>query len=460
MSTAPQREQLGSRLGFLLLSAGCAIGLGNVWRFPFITGAYGGAVFVGFYIFFLLVLGLPILIMEFSVGRAGQSNIGRAFRLLEPEGSRWHLFGPIGLIGSYVLMMFYTVVAGWMLAYCWYVLRGELTGLSPAEVGSFFKNLLARPGIQIFWLAVTVGLGFYVCGTGLRNGVERVVKLMMGGLFVIILGLVALAVTLPDARPGIRFDLMPDWSMVTQTGLWSVLSAAMGQAFFTLSIGIGSMAIFGSYIGRDRTLTGEGLCIVGLDTLVAILSGLIIFPACSSFGIAADSGPGLIFVTLPNIFNNMALGRLWGTLFFVFMSFAALSTVIAVLENIISYCVDVCGWTRRKAAWINGVCLFLLSVPCALGFNLLSDVTPFGPGSTILDLEDFIISNNLLPLGSLVFLLFCCLRRGWGWNNFLAEADKGRGPAFPRGARLYLTCVLPLIILFLFVQGYVQKFGG
>ncbi len=460
MENTPQRERLGSRLGFLLLSAGCAIGLGNVWRFPFITGAYGGAAFVAIYIFFLLVFGLPILIMEFSVGRASQANIGRSFRLLEPEGTKWHVFGPLGLIGSYVLMMFYTVVAGWMLAYCWHTAVGNLSGLTPAEINGFFGNLLARPGMQLFWTAVVIGSSFWVCGTGVRNGVERVVKPMMAGLFLIILILVIRAVTLPDALPGIRFYLLPDVGKIVDVGLWNVINAAMAQAFFTLSIGIGSMAIFGSYIGKERSLTGESLCIVGLDTTIALLSGLIIFPACSAFGINADAGPGLIFVTLPNIFNNMPLGRLWGTLFFIFMSFAALSTVITVLENIISWCVDVRGTKRSTAAWVNAVLLFVLAVPCALGFNVLQDVTPLGAGSTILDLEDFIVSNNLLPLGSLVFLLFCCSKRGWGWNNFLHEVDQGHGLRFPAWARAYLTWVLPLLILIVLVQGYIQKFAG
>ena len=453
-----QREQLSSRLGFILLAAGCAIGLGNVWRFPFITGQYGGAAFVGLYIFFLLAVGLPILVMEFAVGRASRQNIGKAFRTLEPAGTSWHRFGWMSVVGSYVLMMFYTTVAGWMMAYCWFTVSGQLAGLNAAQVGTFFGQTLAEPGTQVFWLTLTVLIGFYVCGVGLRRGVERVVKAMMVGLLVIMLSLVVRAVTLPGAAEGIAFYLKPNFDKVFQTGVWSVVNAAMAQAFFTLSIGIGSMSIFGSYIDKHQSLTGEAVTIVGLDTFVALMSGLIIFPACSAFGVDVNAGPGLIFVTLPNIFNTMTAGVIWGTLFFVFMSFAALSTVITVLENIISYFIDVYGWPRRKAAIVNGLLLYLLSLPCALGFNLLSSIQPMGKGSSILDLEDFIISNNLLPLGSLVFLLFCCQRYGWGWKNFLKEADTGDGITFPAWLKPYLTYVLPLIVIFVFLQGYADKF--
>lgn len=459
MSVPNEREQLGSRLGFIFLAAGCAIGLGNVWRFPFITGLYGGAAFVALYIFFLLVVGLPILVMEFAVGRAARQNIGLAFGTLEPEGTWWHRFGCMSVIGSYVLMMFYTTVAGWMMAYCWYMLNGSLSGMTPEQVGGFFSQTLAEPGTQLFWLTLTVIIGFFVCGMGLRRGVERVVKIMMVSLLLIMLLLVLRAVTLPGAEAGIAFYLKPNVEKMMQTGFWSVVSAAMGQAFFTLSIGIGSMSIFGSYINRQQSLTGEALTIVGLDTLVALMSGLIIFPACFAFNVNVNAGPGLIFVTLPNIFNTMTGGRIWGMLFFVFMSFAALSTVITVLENIISYFIDVYGWSRQKAAWINGTLLFVLSVPCALGFSVLAWIQPLGKGSSLLDLEDFIISNNLLPLGALVFLLFCCHSRGWGWNNFLAEADAGQGLAFPRWTRRYLLYGLPCIVLFVFVQGYLDKFA-
>ncbi len=459
MKEHTQREMLGSRLGFLLLSAGCAIGLGNVWRFPYITGAYGGAIFVGIYLAFLLAVGLPIMVMEFSVGRASRRNMGAALRMLEPAGAWWHRFGWFSLVGSYMLMMFYTTVSGWMLAYCWHMGSGALSGLEPQQVGAFFGSILGRPWAMVGWMSLAVLLGFAVCAMGVRRGVERVVKVMMLGLLVLLLALVVRAVTLPGAEEGIRFYLAPDPGKIAETGLWSVLNAAMNQAFFTLSIGIGAMTIFGSYQEKTRSLTGEATYIVGLDTFVALMSGLLIFPACFAFGVKPDAGPGLVFVTLPNIFNSMPGGQIWGTFFFIFMSFAALSTVIAVFENIISYCSDVYGMPRKRAVFVNGFMVWLLSLPCALGFNVLSGIQPFGPNSNILDLEDFIISNNMLPLGALLFLLFCCNSRGWGWKNFLAEADQGVGLKFPRWLRAYLTYVLPLLIIVIFVVGYVEKFG-
>ena len=457
MSQNQQREQLGSRIGFLLLAAGCAIGLGNVWRFPYIAGAYGGALFVFIYIGFLLAVGVPILVMEFSVGRAAQRNLGAALQKLEPKGSRWHTFGPLSLIGSYLLMMFYTTVAGWMLAYCWSMLKGDLSGLTPEQVGGFLGGLISDPTSSCLWMGVAVIFCFTVCGMGLRRGVERVVKFMMVGLFALMIALVVRAVTLPGGEAGISFYLMPDPEKLTG-GLWAAVTAAMGQAFFTLGLGVGSMTIFGSYIDKSRSLTGEALYIVLLDTVVALMAGLIIFPACFAFDVDAGSGPGLVFVTLPNVFNSMPGGQLWGMLFFVFMSFAALTTIIAVLENIVAYGIDVLKWTRKKAVTVNFVLVFLLSLPCALGFNVLSGIQPFGPGSMILDLEDFIVSNNLLPLGSMVFLFFCCYKRGWGWDNFIAEADTGKGLMFPKGLRLYVKYVLPFIVFFVFVQGYIDKF--
>lgn len=457
MSQNQQREQLGSRIGFLLLAAGCAIGLGNVWRFPYIAGAYGGALFVFIYIGFLLAVGVPILVMEFSVGRAAQRNLGAALQKLEPKGSRWHTFGPLSLIGSYLLMMFYTTVAGWMLAYCWSMIKGDLSGLTPEQVGGFFGGLISDPTSSCLWMGAAVIFCFTVCGMGLRRGVERVVKFMMVGLFALMIALVVRAVTLPGGEAGISFYLMPDPEKLTG-GLWAAVTAAMGQAFFTLGLGVGSMTIFGSYIDKSRSLTGEALYIVLLDTVVALMAGLIIFPACFAFDVDAGSGPGLVFVTLPNVFNSMPGGQLWGMLFFIFMSFAALTTVIAVLENIVAYGIDVLKWTRKKAVTVNFVLVFLLSLPCALGFNVLSGIQPFGPGSMILDLEDFIVSNNLLPLGSMVFLFFCCYKRGWGWDNFIAEADTGKGLMFPKGLRLYVKYVLPFIVFFVFVQGYIDKF--
>ena len=458
MSNSTPREQLGSRIGFLLLAAGCAIGLGNVWRFPYITGAYGGALFVLFYILFLVILGLPILVMEFAVGRASRKNMGAAFHELEPKGTKWHIFGCLSLIGSYILMMFYTTVSGWMLAYCFATGRGQLSDKTPEQVGAFFGQMLADPASMIFWMGITIFAGFGICAIGLRNGVERVVKNIMLGLFFLMLILVIRAVTLPGGSAGIAFYLMPSLDNFISIGPWKVISAAMGQAFFTLSIGVGSMAIFGSYIDKSRSLTGEALHIISLDTAVALMAGLIIFPACSAFNVSPDSGPGLVFVTLPNIFNSMPFGRFWGTLFFIFMACAALSTVVTVFENIVSYCMDVWHWSRKKASWVNCVVLFLLSLPCALGFNVLSHIKPFGEGSGILDLEDFFISNNFLPFGSLIFLLFCCHRFGWGWNNFLAETDQGQGRKFPAWSRFYLQWILPCLVIFLLIQGYVERF--
>ena len=454
---ASSRERLASRLGFLLLSAGCAIGLGNVWRFPWITGQYGGAWFVLIYLFFLLAVGLPSMVMEFSVGRASRHNMGRAFHILEPAGTTWHAFGWFSLVGSYLLMMFYMPVAGWMLAYCYHMGVGSLA-LPPEQVGAFFGNMLGDPAGMTFWAAIVLLCGFGVCWFGVRNGLERVVKIMMVGLLLIMIGLTLRAVTLDGASEGLAFYLAPDWSRIEKAGILNVISAAMNQAFFTLSLGIGAMMIFGSYLDNRRNLTGESMFIVGLDTFVALTSGLIIFPACFAFGVQPDSGPGLVFITLPNIFNQMPMGTLWGSLFFVFMSCAALSTVIAVVENIISYSMDVWGWSRKKSIAVHGVLLALLMMPCILGFNVWSAVAPFGKGSVIMDLEDFLISNNMLPLGSLIVLLFCTSRRGWGWSNFLTEADKGEGPKFPRAVRAYLTWVLPLMVLFLFVQGYIGKF--
>lgn len=455
-----KREKFSSRLGFILISAGCAVGLGNVWRFPYITGKYGGAAFVLIYLVFLVILGLPIMVMEFSVGRASQKSAARSFHVLEPKGSKWHFMAILAIAGNYLLMMFYTTVGGWMLAYVIKMIRGEFTGLTPDEVGGVFNGMLGQPGSMTFWMIVTVIIGFLVCSLGLQKGVERVTKFMMASLFVILIILCIRSVTLPGAAEGVRFYLIPDFHKITEYGLFEVVFAAMGQAFFTLSLGIGAMAIFGSYIAKEHTLTGESIRICTLDTIVALLAGLIIFPACFAFQVNPGEGPGLVFVTLPNIFNQMAGGRIFGTLFFIFMSFAALSTIIAVFENILSFSIDLFGWTRKKAVAVNFVAILLLSLPCVFGFNIWSAIAPLGAGSTIQDLEDFIVSNNLLPLGSLGYLLFCTSRYGWGWKNFLAEADTGKGVKFPAWARYYLSIGLPLIVLFIFVMGYIQKFGG
>lgn len=453
------RERLGSRLGFLLISAGCAIGLGNVWRFPFITGLYGGGAFVLLYLFFLVLFALPIMVMEFSVGRASRLNIAASFAKLEPRGSKWHYFGGIGIIGNYLLMMFYTTVGGWMLAYMWYAAKGDLIGLAPERVGEVFGSLLADPAAMVGWMALCVLIGFSICAIGLRKGVERVSILMMSGLFLILIVLVVRSVTLDGAGAGLSFYLLPDFSRLQEHGLWNGIYAAMGQAFFTLSIGIGSMAIFGSYIEKERSLSGEALSIGALDTFVALMAGLIIFPACSAFNVDAAAGPGLVFVTLPNVFNHMPAGYIWSVLFFIFMSFAALTTVIAVFENLVSYGIDVRGWSRKKSCAINFCLVFIGSLPCALGFNLLSGIEPLGAGTNILDLEDFIVSNNLLPGGALIYLLFCCTRYGWGWDNFIAEADAGKGLKFPKILRPYFTYILPLLMILVMVWGYIDKFS-
>lgn len=453
------REMLGSRLGFLLLSAGCAIGIGNVWRFPFITGSYGGAIFVLIYIVALFAI-LPIMIMEFAVGRAARLNMGLALKKLEPAGTRWSDFGWLALVGSYLLMMFYTTVTGWMLLYCWNIGAGNLAGMSSARVGEFFGATLANPGAQLTGMTISIIVGFAVCAMGVRKGVERVVKYMMLGLLLILAILVIRSLALPNALEGVKFYLMPDFGKLNETGFFNVCNAAMNQAFFTLSVGIGAMCIFGSYQPKERSLTGEAVWIAGLDTCVGIMAGLIIFPACSSFGVSPAAGPGLVFVTLPNIFISMDGGRLWGALFFVFMGFASLTTVIAVFENIISYSVDTWKMPRRRAVILHFICVWLLSAPCALGFSFLAFVHPLGAGSTILDFEDFLVSNNVLPLGGLLFLLFCCHKKGWGWNNFITEVDLGAGPKFPRFLRGYLTWVLPALILLVFALGYVEKFGS
>ena len=452
------RERFSSRLGFILISAGCAVGLGNVWRFPYITGQYGGAAFVLVYLIFLVLLGLPIMVMEFAVGRASQKSAARSFHVLEPADTKWHLQGYACMAGNYLLMMFYTTVGGWMAAYIFKTLTGEFKGLDSDGVAAVFNDMLARPGYMTFWMVLVVLLSFFICSLGLQKGVERITKAMMSCLFLILLILCIRSVTLPGASEGLRFYLIPDFTRFTENGVGNTIFAAMGQAFFTLSLGIGAMAIFGSYIGKDHTLTGETINICLLDTLVAFLAGLIIFPSCFAFGVDPGQGPGLVFITLPNIFNQMVGGRIFGVLFFVFMTFAAQSTIIAVFENIISFSMDLFGTSRKKTVLINGIAIILLSLPCVFGFNIWSGFQPMGAGSTIQDLEDFIVSNNLLPLGSMVYLLFCTSRYGWGWKNFLAEADTGKGVKFPAWARVYVSYILPLIVLFIFIMGYYQKF--
>lgn len=456
-----ERERFSSRLGFILISAGCAIGLGNVWRFPWLTGQYGGAAFVLIYLLFLLIMGIPIMAMEFSVGRASQQSSVRSFKTLKPDAPGWNVMSFITVAGNYLLMAFYTTVGGWMLSYFFKTARGDFSAVSPEVIQNSFGEMLTDPVQLIFWMILVVMICFLIVLMGLKNGVERITKVMMICLLSIMVVLIFRAVTLPGASEGLSFYLKPDFSKLYEAdgGFFGAVFAAMGQAFFTLSLGIGSLAIFGSYIGKDRSLTGEAISITALDTFVALLSGLIIFPSCTSFGVAADQGPALIFVTLPNIFNQMPFGQLWGSLFFVFMSFAAFSTIIAVFENIIAFAMDLLGWTRKKSVLVNLVIIILISLPCALGFNILSDITIPHIGD-IQSIEDFIVSNNLLPLGALGYLLFCTRKWGWGWESFLNEADSGKGIHFPssRIMRFYLTWILPLLILFIFAAGYIQKF--
>lgn len=455
------RETFGSRLGFILISAGCAVGLGNVWRFPYITGQYGGAAFVIIYLFFLVILGLPVMTMEFAVGRGSRKSVAQSFRILEPAGSKWHIYSYFAMAGNYLLMMFYTTVAGWIVAYLFFMAKGDFVGLTPGDTGKYFGEFISNPVQSIFWMCLVVIMCFGVCSMGLRNGVEKITKLMMLCLLFVMLLLVFRCVTLPGASEGLSFYLKPDFGGLMKNGIsevWTTIYAAMGQAFFTLSLGIGSMAIFGSYLSKERRLLGEAINITILDTFVALMAGLIIFPACFAFGISPGQGPGLLFVTLPNVFNNMPGGQLWGALFFVFMSFAALSTVIAVFENIISFAMDLWGWNRKKASYFNIVTVILLSLPCTLGFSLLSDFQPFGPDSGILDLEDFLVSNNILPIGSLIYVLFCVNRYGWGWKNFTSEANAGIGIGFPVIVRPYVTFILPAIIISIFILGYIYKF--
>ena len=453
-----QRERLGSRLGFILLSAGCAIGVGNVWKFPWMVGQYGGGAFVLFYVIFLLILGLPIMTMEFAVGRASQKSPVRAYQVLEKPGSRWHIHGYLAMIGNYLLMMFYTTVCGWMLHYFYLTAAGRFVGATTEQVGAVFGEMLSRPGVMAGCMIAVVVIGFLINSFGLQGGLERVTKVMMIALLAIMVVLAVNSIRTPGSGEGLRFYLIPDFGRMAETGVANVVVGAMNQAFFTLSLGIGAMAIFGSYIGKGRALMGEAVNVAVLDTFVAFTAGLIIFPACFAFNVSPDSGPNLIFVTLPNIFNHMAGGRLWGSLFFVFMAFAAFSTVLAVFENIMSCCMDLTGWSRKKTAAINIVLMILLSLPCVLGFNVWSGFQPFGAGSNVLDLEDFLVSNIWLPLGSLVYLLFCTSRCGWGWKNFKEEANEGGGLKVKDNIRFYVSYILPIIVLIIFALGIKDKF--
>ena len=448
-----QRESFKSRLGFILISAGCAIGIGNVWKCPYVAGQNGGGVFVLFYLFFLVAVGVPVLTMEFAVGRASGKSVIRGYEALEPKKSKWHLHGYAALFGNYMLMMFYTTVAGWMISYFYRFLINDFKGLDTKGVTDKFSHMLSDPKGMTFWMAVIVIMGFVICSFGLQAGVEKISKPMMLGLLALIVVLAVNSILLPGGTSGLKFYLIPDWKKVEEVGLFNVIIAAMNQAFFTLSLGIGAMEIFGSYMGKDHTLFGESMRIAALDTFVAIMSGLIIFPACFAYGINPGAGPELIFITLPNVFIQMPGGRIWGTFFFLFMTFAAFSTIIAVFENIIACCMDKWNLSRKKSALINGVIILVASLPAVFGYNIWSSFQPRGAGSTVLDLEDFIVSNLLLPGGSLIFLLFCVTKWGWGFDKYLEETNTGAGVKFPRALRGYVTFVLPVIILVILVLG-------
>lgn len=448
-----KRESFKSRLGFLLVSAGCAIGIGNVWRFPYVVGENGGGIFVLFYLLFLVAMGLPVLTMELAVGRGSRKSAVLAYKELEKPKSKWHIHGWFAILGCYVLMMYYTTVSGWMVSYFYKFVTGEFkAGMDVDATGSVFSDLLADPKQMGFWMILTVIVGFIVCSRGLQNGLERISKIMMTALLVLIVVLAVHSITLSGAGEGLRFYLIPNLSTVEKVGIGNVISAAMNQAFFTLSLGVAAMEIFGSYMSKDHALAGEGVRICALDTFVAVMSGLIIFPACFSYGVEVTSGPKLIFVTLPNVFVNMAGGRIWGSLFFLFMTFASFSTVIAVFENIMSFAMDMFGWSRNKTAIINCIIILIASIPCVLGYNVWSDLHLIG-GRDVLDSEDFLVSDLLLPLGSLIYLLFCVTKWGWGFDNYIEEVNTGSGLKMSRKLKPYFQFVLPVLILIILIQG-------
>ena len=454
-----QRERLGSRLGFILLSAGCAIGIGNVWKFPYVAGQNGGGIFVLIYLFFLVILGIPVMTMEFSLGRASQKSPVRMYQPLQKPGHKWHIHGYAALIGNTVLLMCYTCITGWMLRYFMDSATGAFVGLDAQGIGARFPEMLSDAGSMSLYTLVVIAFAAVVCSFSLQKGLERITKWMMMALLALLVVLAVYSCTLEGAAEGLKFYLLPSWEHFMAAGAINVIVAAMNQSFFTLSLGIGAMAIFGSYLDKERSLLGEAINVGLLDTFVAFTAGLIVFPACSAYGVEAGSGPSLVFETLPNIFNHLPGGRVWGSLFFVFMSFAALSTVFAVFENIVACLRDLLGWSRRKTCLVTCLCLMVLSMPCVLGFNLLSFIQPFGEGSSIMDLEDFLVNNLLLPLGSLTVVLFCTGSLGWGWDRFLAEANAGKGRKLSGKLRFYLTWILPLIIGFVFLMGLYSFFA-
>lgn len=450
-----KRESFKSRLGFLLVSAGCAIGIGNVWRFPYVTGQNGGGIFVLFYLIFLVIMGLPVLTMELAVGRASRKSAVLGYKALEKKGSKWHIHGWVAIFGCCMLMMYYTTVSGWMVTYFFKFLTGSFkSGMTTEDTAQAFSNLLGDPKQMAFWMILTVVVGFLVCSRGLQNGLEKLSKFMMIALLLLIVVLAVHSLTLSNAAEGVKFYLVPNTEAVAAVGLKNVITAAMNQAFFTLSLGVAAMEIFGSYMGKDHTLAGEGVRICALDTFVAIMAGLIIFPACFSYNVEVNAGPSLIFITLPNVFINMSGGRIWGSLFFLFMTFASFSTVIAVFENIMSFCMDMFGWSRNKAALINCIVILIASLPCVLGYNVWSNLHLIG-GRDVLDSEDFIVSNLLLPIGSLIYLLFCVTKWGWGFEKYCEEANTGDGIKISKKLRPYFQFILPILIVFILIQGLI-----
>ena len=453
-----EKEQFGSRLGFILVSAGCAIGLGNVWKFPYICGENGGAAFIVIYLACLAMLGLPMLICEYAVGRGSGKSVMKAYDVLQPEGTIWGKVKYFCFAGNYLLMMFYTMVAGWMLHYVYLMITGKFVNADTAQVKDIFENMLNEPGVMMFWTMVIILLCFGVCALGLKNGVENITKVMMILLVVLMVVLVFRSVTLPGAEEGLKYYLVPDFKKLSEHGIFNVIFAAMTHAFFTLSIGMGSMEIFGSYLSKERKLTGEALSVTILDTFIALMAGIIIIPSCFAYDVQPDAGPSLLYITLPSVFNHMPNGRLWGTCFFIFMSFAAMSTVIAVFENIVKMTHDATEWERKKCVLVNLIGVAVLSIPAVLGYNILSGIQPLGAGSTIMDLEDFIVSYNILPLGSILFVLFCVRKNGWGWDNFVAEVNTGKGMSLSHKLRWYMNYIVPTLGILIYLGGYYDMF--
>jgi NSS family neurotransmitter:Na+ symporter len=450
-----ERESFKSRLGFILVSAGCAIGIGNVWRFPYVAGENGGGLFVLFYLIFLVLMGIPVLTMELAVGRASRKSAVLGYKKLEKPKSKWHIHGWFCMLGCYLLMMYYTTVSGWMTSYFYKFATSTFkSGMTSEQVSGVFSQLQSNPIEMVIWMAIITILGFLVCSRGIQKGIEKVSKVMMIALLVLILALAVNSILLSGAGEGLKFYLVPDFEKVSEIGIGNIVSAAMNQSFFTLSLGIAAMEIFGSYMSKDNTLPGESVKICALDTFVAIMAGLIIFPACFSYGVEPDQGPALIFITLPNVFVNMAGGRIWGTLFFLFMTFACFSTIIAVFENIISFCIDMFKISRTKSVIINAVIILIASLPCVFGFNIWSGFELFG--QNVLGIEDFLVSNILLPVGSLIYLLFCVTKFGWGFDNYLTECNTGKGMKFSRFLKPYFQFVLPVLVLIVLVQGFIE----